>query len=128
MQPLKGIGNDVMTPQHGSLPGTELPFIVYASDSPSYSNMELDYRGASGRRELPGSVVVVSGGYILSDDKLVFMYGCMDMWGRIGNRFAERVVVALIQPDDRVTILYYISRMETAIQMKQLRNFGFQVY
>lgn len=84
---------------------------------------------------LPGSAVMVSGGYFAPDyqgvlDRQspdVYMYGCLDMAGREGNRIAEKVVGDMVPPAARVTMMLYVSRPQAGAGLEALRAGGFRV-
>lgn len=115
----------------GVLSGNEIPYVVYALDTPKYPNLQGKYGQTCAEVEQEGSCIIISGGYFEPGSEVehpeIFDYGCLDMWNRTGNRFAERTISAMIAPDDRVTMLLYISRMQAYEWLSTIRGTGFEV-
>lgn|GEM_PF-3750518 len=93
----------------------ELPFIVYAIDTPTYSEHMFGCRCMDSRLQTPfyfqGSALVISGGYWKAsteniDEVLIRRTGLIERVGATGQRFAEEVVVSMLDPDDRVLVYY----------------------
>lgn len=137
------------------------PFIVYALDAPTFPPGEIwpydphptgkrvryRYSQRAGlltrlsgqpaqRRELEGSLVVLSGGYHAltgaAEDREpeqmeVSVEGCLGMQDRMGDRFAERVLVEMLDPDARVTMVLYVSRNEATEHLAVVREAGLEV-
>lgn len=113
------------------------PFIVYAADSPTYPEFAFCLRSdiwssKDVQQSFQGSAIAISGGVskpdqIMGDDVPIIRQDGL-VQGDIGWRFAERAVASLVEPDDRVTLIYGSeSILHDVKRLQSMRIGGFQV-
>ncbi len=107
------------------------PFVAYAMESPSC----LDIYGSCRDeilRKVDVSVISITGGYYKAsvgnaDDEMIYQSGVLGMSPSQCRRFTEVALARIVEPEERVTILYYTSRLQTAARIRTLEKSGIDV-